>query len=153
MDLIPAGPDHMEEVKRLFREYEEFLGCDLCFQGFGEELASLPGEYSHPDGVLVVAVDGDSVAGCVALRKQEEGICEMKRLYVRPGYRGTGLGRRLAVDVIERAMELGYSVMRLDTLDRLEAAMRLYESLGFRRTEPYYPNPLEGVVYWELELH
>jgi putative acetyltransferase len=152
IDFIYADPAHMEEVKCLFREYEEFLGCDLCFQGFTGELDHLPGEYAPPAGALLVAVDGSSIAGCVALRKQGEGICEMKRLFVRPGYRGTGLGRQLAVQIIETAVELGYSHMRLDTLDRLEAAMKLYRSLGFRIIDPYYSNPLPGVVYWELDL-
>ncbi len=152
MEFVQAGPDHMEEVKNLFREYEEFLGCDLCFQDFNEELANLPGEYAPPSGALLVAVDGNSIAGCVALRRQDESYCEMKRLFVRSGSRGTGLGKQLAVLAVEKARELGYSRMRLDTLDRLQAAMKLYESMGFRRIEPYYPNPLDGVGYWELDL-
>jgi putative acetyltransferase len=142
----------MDGVRELFREYLEFLGCDLRFQGFESEIAGLPGDYAPPSGALLVAGEEGRLAGCVALRRQAEGVCEMKRLYVRPGSRGTGLGRKLAEEVIRAAREAGYGLMRLDTLDRLEAAMRLYETLGFHRTEPYYPNPLEGVVYWELDL-
>jgi ribosomal protein S18 acetylase RimI-like enzyme len=153
MELLQAGPEQIEEVRKLFREYEEYLGCDLCFQDFQEELDSLPGAYSPPDGALILAVEEQAVAGCVALRGQSpEGVCEMKRLFVRSPYRGTGLGRKLAEEVIRLSREKGYSLMRLDTLDRLEAAMKLYESLGFRVCEPYYPNPLDGVVYWELRL-
>jgi putative acetyltransferase len=144
--------DEIEAVQNLFREYEQFLGVDLCFQSFDEELASLPGKYGPPDGVLLIAIDDKNFAGCVALRKLEEGICEMKRLFVRSKYRGQGLGRRLAKQIIDEAVKLGYSSMRLDTLNKLIEAMRLYESLGFKRRDPYYHNPLSGVLYWELEL-
>jgi len=146
------SPDQVDEVRRLFREYERFLGVDLCFQSFEEELAGLPGQYGPPDGVLLMAMDGRQVAGCVALRKLEDGVCEMKRLYLSPQYRRRGLGRRLAERIVSEATALGYSVMRLDTLDKLKAAMGLYEAMGFRRREPYYGNPLPGVVYWELDL-
>jgi len=146
------SPDQVDEVRRLFREYERFLGVDLCFQSFEEELAGLPGQYGPPDGVLLMAMDGRQVAGCVALRKLEDGVCEMKRLYLRPNYRGRGLGRRLAERIVSEAAALGYKVMRLDTLDKLKEAMGLYEAMGFRRREPYYGNPLPGVVYWELDL-
>ena len=139
-------------VRRLFREYEAFLDVDLCFQGFEEELASLPGKYARPGGDLLIGLEGERVVGCVALRKLDDRACEMKRLFVRPEARGKGLGRRLAREIIGVARELGYSVVRLDTLEKLTEAMRLYESLGFRKTEPYYANPLPGVVYWELAL-
>jgi len=146
------SPDEIDEVRRLFREYERFLDVDLCFQSFEEELAGLPGKYGPPDGVLLMAMDGRQSAGCVALRKVEDRVCEMKRLYLRPQYRGRGLGRLLAERILSEATALGYSVMRLDTLDKLKAAMGLYEAMGFRRREPYYGNPLPGVVYWELDL-
>ena len=146
------SPDQIDEVRRLFREYERFLGVDLCFQSFEEELAGLPGKYGPPDGVLLMAMDGRQSAGCVALRKVEDGVCEMKRLYLKPQYRGQGLGRRLAERIVGEAVALGYRVMRLDTLDKLKEAMGLYEAMGFRRRDPYYGNPLPGVVYWELEL-
>jgi GNAT superfamily N-acetyltransferase len=144
--------EEIQEVRSLFREYAAFLDVDLCFQGFEEELAGLPGNYSHPDGDLLIGLDGVKIVGCVAVRRLGDGICEMKRLFVRPEARGTGLGRRLAQAIIEVARELGYAFMRLDTLDKLTEAMHLYETLGFRRTEPYYYNPLPGVVYWELKL-
>jgi len=142
----------LEEIRKIFREYEAFLNVDLCFQGFEEELARLPGKYAPPEGDLLIALDGDRTVGCVAVRKLDNGVCEMKRLYVRPEARGTGLGMRLAKEIIAVSRELGYRVMKLDTLDRLGEAMHLYETLGFRRTEPYYENPLPDVVYWELEL-
>lgn len=142
----------MEEVRRLFREYETFLDVDLCFQSFEEELAGLPGKYAPPRGTLLIADEGGDTLGCVALRALSPGICEMKRLYVRPRGRGTGLGRQLALAVIESARALGYSAMRLDTLEKLGPALGLYHHLGFREISPYYPNPLEGVVYLELDL-
>jgi len=142
----------IEDVCRLSREYEAFLDVDLCFQNFEEELAGLPGKYAPPDGDLLIGLDGEKTVGCVAVRKLGDGVCEMKRLFVRPRARGTGLGRQLAHEIILVGVELGYSLMRLDTLDRLKEAMHLYEKLGFRKTEPYYDNPLQGVVYWELEL-
>lgn len=143
----------IEEVRKLFREYEAFLDVDLCFQSFEEELASLPGKYSRPSGDLLIGLDGEKTVGCVALRRLDGGACEMKRLFVRPEARGTGLGRQLAQEIILVARDLGYSLMRLDTLDRLKEAMKLYEMLGFQRTDPYYENPLPGVVYLELELN
>jgi putative acetyltransferase len=142
----------IDEVRRLFREYEAFLGADLSFQNFENELASLPGKYAPPRGALLIGLAERDVAGCVALRELSYGVCEMKRLFVRPESRGTGLGRLLAQEIIAVARDLGYSLMRLDTLDRLRDAMQLYETLGFRRTDPYYENPLPGAVYWELDL-
>ena len=142
----------LEEIRKIFREYEAFLNVDLCFQGFEEELARLPGKYAPPEGDLLIALDGDRTVGCVAVRKLDNGVCEMKRLYVRPEARGTGLGMRLAKEIIAVSRELGYRAMKLVTLDLLGEAMHLYETLGFRRTEPYYENPLPDVVYWELEL-
>jgi GNAT superfamily N-acetyltransferase len=145
-------PTELDEVRHLFREYEAFLGVDLCFQSFEEELAGLPGKYTSPGGALLIGIHENKTVGCVAVRKLAEEVCEMKRLFVRPGARGTGLGRTLAREIIAVARELGYSLMRLDTLDRLTEAMRLYETLGFQRTTPYYDNPLPGVIYWELDL-
>lgn len=142
----------IEAVRRLFREYEAFLDVDLGFQNFDAEFAGLPGKYARPDGELLIGLNGNRILGCVAVRRLDDGVCEMKRLYVKPEARGTGLGRRLAREIIDIAREMGYSLMRLDTLDRLTQAMHLYETLGFKRTAPYYDNPLQGVVYWELPL-
>ncbi|MBW1842313.1 MAG: GNAT family N-acetyltransferase [Deltaproteobacteria bacterium] len=153
MEIIRvATVEHLNEIRSLFREYEAFLGVDLCFQGFEEELAGLPGKYAPPKGAILMAVDGHDTAGCVAVRTLEAGVCEMKRLYVRPPYRGLGLGRRLVETIIQEAAKIGYSRMRLDTLDTLHEAIRLYEALGFKKISPYYDNPLAGVVYWELKL-
>lgn len=154
MKIKPVQTEReVEEVRDLFHEYEAFLNIDLCFQSFEEELASLPGEYSHPNGELIIALDGKRIVGCVAIRKLDSSICEMKRLFVKQEFRKAGLGRQLTEKIIKVAQELGYSLMRLDTLDRLTEAMCLYETLGFRKIEPYYENPLPGVVYWELELN
>ena len=145
----------IDEVRRLFREYEAYLNVDLCFQEFESELANLPGKYASPSGSLLLAMDGEKAIGCGALRSLgagKEHTCEMKRLYVRPEARGQGLGRQIAVRLIGEGIRHGYSSMVLDTLDRLEGAMHLYESLGFVRTGPYYKNPLPDAVYWKLDL-
>lgn len=144
--------EQVETARALFREYETFLGENLCFQGFEAELAGLPGKYARPNGVLLLASEVGQVIGCGALRQLEGATCEMKRLYVRPGFRGWGVGKILAKRLIAEAVQLGYSSMVLDTLERLTAAIKLYESLGFARVEGYYPNPLPGVVYLRLEL-
>jgi len=147
------SPDQIDEVRRLFREYERFLRVNLCFQSFEAELAGLPGNYAHPAGALLLAMDGPRAAGCVALRRFGDGIGEMKRLFVRPEYRGQGVGRALALRVLQEAIAAGYGFIRLDTLARLKEAMRLYQSLGFKQIKPYYANPLDDVVYWELALN
>ncbi len=142
----------LDMMRDLFREYEQFLQVDLCFQDFNQELANLPGKYAPPDGALMLALNSEQPIGCVALRKLEEGICEMKRLYVKPEGRGTGLGKKLAEQIITIARQRGYSTMRLDTLDTLTEAIGLYQRLGFRQVPPYYDNPLAGALYWELDL-
>jgi GNAT superfamily N-acetyltransferase len=151
--IVPAmGPDDMKTAMELFREYRDYLDVDLCFQDFENELNNLPGAYSPPSGALFLAWLGDDAAGCVALKKVDATTCEMKRLYVRPTCRGHGIGRALATRIMDAAVGLGYTEMVLDTLDRLQGAMALYESMGFRKTSPYYHNPLPGVVYWKKSL-
>lgn len=143
----------IETARHLFREYEAWLGMDLCFQGFEEELKTLPGRYAKPDGRLfIAAVDGEP-AGCIALRKLEDGVCEMKRLYLRPESRGLGLGNRLIEMLIDEARSAGYQTMRLDTHPpKMAKAVSIYESHGFRPIAPYYENPHSGVLFMELAL-
>jgi N-acetylglutamate synthase-like GNAT family acetyltransferase len=148
-----ARADDVPAVRQLFEEYADSLGFDLSFQEFERELAELPGSYAPPGGRVLVACteEGDAVA-CVAVHKLDDRTCEMKRLYVRPEFRGTGLGRRLAQRVIEVAREIGYERMRLDTVPSMAEAQRLYETLGFREIEPYRFNPVPGTRFMELAL-
>ena len=129
------------------------MGIDLCFQNFEQELAELPGHYAPPSGCLLLATVGDEPAGCVALKKLADGVCEMKRLYVRSQCRGTGLGRTLAEQIIREAQVLGYEAIRLDTVpSRMGSAVGLYRSLGFRDIPPYCFNPMPGALFLELHL-
>jgi ribosomal protein S18 acetylase RimI-like enzyme len=145
-------PDDRATVEALFREYVASLAEDISFQNVDDELATLPGKYARPGGVVLIARDGAQAAGAVAYRMVEPGVCEMKRLYVRPAFRGGGLGRELAEELIEHARANGYRTMLLDTLASMGAARALYRDLGFSAVAPYYDNPLPGVAYMALEL-
>ena len=145
--------EEIAHIRRLFRIYADWLNVDLCFQDFEAELAGLPGMYAPPQGRLLLARVGDDVAGCVGLRPLEDGICEMKRLWVEPDFLGLGIGRGLAEAIVDAGRDLGYAKMRLDTMpERLKAAGHIYETLGFEKIPDYYRNPLDGVVMYELKL-
>jgi putative acetyltransferase len=145
-------PDDRATVEALFREYVASLAEDISFQNVDEELITLPGKYARPGGVVLIAWDGAEAAGAVAYRMAEPGVAEMKRLYVRPAFRGGGLGRELANELIEDARARGYRTMLLDTLASMSSARALYRDLGFVPVAPYYDNPLPGVAYMALEL-
>ena len=151
-DLDPASPDDVATARALFAEYGASLGVDLSFQDFDRELAELPAGYLPPTGALLLAFAGESAVGCVALRALEPGVCELKRLYVRPAARGQALGRRLTEAAITAARSLGYERMRLDTLPGMVTAFALYRDLGFREIESYRFNPVAGTRFLELDI-
>ena len=145
---------YIEVVRALFLEYARSLNFSLCFQSFEQELRELPGPYAPPDGRLILCDIDGAPAGCIALKKLEPGVCEMKRLYVRPGFRGHRLGLKLTAHLIEEARAAGYARMRLDTIpESMEKAVELYRSLGFKKIPPYYDNPLPQALYMELDLN
>jgi GNAT superfamily N-acetyltransferase len=145
--------EDIEQARSLFKEYSDWLEIDLCFQNFEKELANLPGDYAPPAGRLLLAYEDSQLAGCVALRKIDDGICEMKRLFLRDNFRGKGLGRQLIEAIIREAREIGYERMRLDTLPpKMDDAIALYRSHGFKETAPYYDNRVAGAIFMELDL-
>ena len=146
------GEEQLSAVRGLFEEYAASLDVDLAFQDFDRELRELPGDYAPPLGRILLALDDDQPAGCAALRPYEPEVCELKRLYVRPAFQGSGLGRRLAESIVEAGRDAGYTLMRLDTLPSMKAARRLYRSLGFEEIKAYRPNPVHGTTYFQLRL-
>jgi len=154
LQILQTHNDEMVgEARALFREYETWLGMDLCFQNFEQEVAELPGKYAPPSGRLYLAYVDNQLAGCIAMRAIGDGVCEMKRLFVRDGFRGARVGVQLIERLIEEARSEGYKQMRLDTFPpKMGKAVGLYESHGFRKIPPYYNNPHEGVLFMELDL-
>ncbi len=154
--ITPDSEALYDATRAIFREYAAGLGVDLCFQGFEAELAALPGDYAAPRGTLQLALVNGQVAGCGAFRSIGDvdyaNACEMKRLFVRPAYRGLGLGRLIAQALMDQALRAGYSAMLLDTLDDMEAARGLYVQLGFEEIPPYYYNPIPGAHYLKAQL-
>ncbi len=150
---LAASPQQIELARTLFQEYGASLGFSLCFQGFDKELADLPGDYAPPKGRLLIGYIDNQPAGCVALHQFEDGISEMKRLYVRPEFRGKRVGLALAKAIIDAAREIGYDRMRLDTVpSEMADAVKMYGRLGFREIAPYRANPQPGTLYMELDL-
>ena len=150
--LTPDSDELVSKTKALFEEYASSLGFDLSFQNFEEEMATFPQQYSPPKGGLCIAQCRNEIVGCVGIRDLSTDKCEMKRMYVKPKHRGKGLGRALANSIINKARNLGYTKMRLDTIPSMKAACSLYESLGFKEIESYSFNPIEGAKFMELEL-
>lgn len=146
------APEFIGQIRELFEEYQASLNVDLCFQNFAGELAGLPGNYVPPQGRLLLAMDGVHAAGCVAMQKIDGETCEMKRLYVRPEFRGKGVGRLLVNEIVAAARKRGYVRMRLDTLPQMKEAIALYESLGFHPAPPYRYNPVSGALFFQLNL-
>jgi putative acetyltransferase len=151
--VLADNRERIAAVRELFLEYANSLNFNFCFQSFEKELAGLPGDYVFPEGMLLLALADDQPAGCVALHKLEDGICEMKRLYVRPQFRGTGIGSQLVRSVIESAVSMGYLRMRLDTIaSQMQDAVRMYRRVGFVEIPAYSENPIASALYMELDL-
>ena len=152
LEYVKYTLEEIEEVRNIFIEYSEFLQVDLCFQDFEKELQTLNKVYSPPQGCIILAKQNNKTVGCVALKPIGDNVCEMKRLYVRPAARGTGLGRKLVEELIIFAQKSAYQSMKLDTVSKLKEAIHLYRSIGFVETTPYVYNPLSDVLYFELKL-
>lgn len=145
-------PAEIETAQSLFREYQQELGIDLCFQNFDAELSGLPGKYACPEGRLLIAWKGDEAIGCVAVRPFDGEVCELKRLFLRPAARGMGAGRLLTETALQEARQAGYRRIRLDTLPQMGAAIRLYRDLGFQEIGAYTTNPVAGALFLEKPL-
>lgn len=153
LELIDSAQHpRLPSMRELLLEYQRHIGVDLCFQSFEEEMAQLPGQFAPPDGRLYAATVGETLAGCIALRRHDDQSAEMKRLYVRPAFHGQGLGKQLALHIIQDAQQLGYDRILLDTLPMMHAAQNMYEAMGFKDTSAYVHNPIRGVRYMALEL-
>ncbi len=153
MIIQAETPAQIENARRLFREYEAWLNVDLCFQSFEDELKNLPGKYAAPTGRLFLAFDGEKIAGCIAFRRIDDEICEMKRLYLREESRGAGLGKRLIERLTKEAKEIGYRKMRLDTLpEKMPRAVALYKEFGFQPIAAYYDNRHRETLFMEKEF-
>jgi GNAT superfamily N-acetyltransferase len=152
LSYVKYSIEELEQVREIFIEYAEFLQVDLCFQDFEKELQTLHEVYFPPKGCIILVKSNDEVFGCVALKPIGEGVCEMKRLYVRPPATRKGLGKQLVQELINFARKAGYKTMKLDTITSLKEAIKLYRSQGFVETEPYVFNPLSEVLYFELNL-
>jgi putative acetyltransferase len=151
--VLAQSPTQIDSVRELFLEYARSLSFNLCFQSFEQELAGLPGDYTPPEGRLLLLARANEAAGCAALHKIDNEVCEMKRLYLRPQFRGMGLGKMLAENIIADAREIGYKRLRLDTVEsNMTIAVAMYRSMGFREIAPYRPNPITTALYMELEL-
>jgi ribosomal protein S18 acetylase RimI-like enzyme len=151
LTLAESG-ELLSAARELFTEYASSLNFSLCFQNFDKELAELPGEYASPDGRLIIAMNKTKITGCIALRKFSDNTCEMKRLYVRPEFRGKGIGKKLTETVLKEAKKIGYVYMRLDTVPSMKEAIALYRSMGFYEIKPYRENPVQGAIYMQLIL-
>jgi len=149
---ITSAINNLDDIRQLFREYANSLEIDLCFQDFEQELELLPGKYAEPEGRLYLAFLNDKVAGCIALRRFDQNNAELKRLYIRNGYRGLGISKRLIQRILNDALDIGYEAILLDTLDTMKPAINLYASFGFEEIESYYDNPIEGAKYFKLDL-
>ncbi|MGH7660084.1 MAG: GNAT family N-acetyltransferase [Vulcanimicrobiaceae bacterium] len=150
--VVAETPEHIARTRELFQEYWESFGFTPCFQNFDRELAELPGKYASPRGRLGLAVVADGEAGCVAIRPIDEERCELKRLYVRPGHRGKGVGLKLLMWAIAAALSCGYKEMFADTMPVMERALDMYDRIGFERIDPYGDEPTEGAIYLRLRL-
>lgn len=149
---IKLAYESLDDIRVLFKEYAQSLEVDLCFQDFNQELETLPGKYASPDGKLYIAYVGDKIAGCIALRRYDDKNAELKRLFIRNGYRGLGISKVLINQIIEDAKNSGYDAILLDTLNTMKPAINLYKNMGFKEVEPYYENPLDGATYFCLNL-
>jgi putative acetyltransferase len=145
-------PEQVDKVRSLFKQYAIGIGLDLGYQNFDNELVNLPGEYTPPQGALLMAIERSVPLGCVAMRPMERSICEMKRLFVKPAHRGKGIGRQLVQNIVDEARLAGYQRMRLDSISSMQEAIHLYQSEGFEEIEPYCWNPIPGAMYFELDL-